>query len=852
MIAQLNEIAQVWWQWMAGMFWQVSLLIILITILDMAIRRWAWPQVRYVLWGLVFIKLIIPPTWQMPTSIISWIQPQVENRISIQIAPFEVTADYQGISASGLSSSTNIAESTVKKEMPSWQAVVLLTWFAGMIAFSLILIIRLSRLPRRSKKQDDQDVPEWFQGLLSKTAQDLKLRKTPTVIFSNNAKSPAVYGIFRPVLLLPERCLDQLSQKQAEHILIHELCHLKRGDLLVHWFCLILQVIYWFNPLLIWTRRQMRHVCEICCDLSVANLLREKTMHYRNTLLATAREFLTETTEPGLGLLGVFEEPFKLVTRLKWLEKKTWENRKRKIAANICTSLIMVVCVMPMAGLSKTATQPVSNPDESNGQQIQNEFRLVLEGIDPNTFAVEKNKSDASVDVTGRVRLTNGPMILNSVNANIFFYQPPDTLDKLKTTPIKSFSANGDVEIKLDNTVATSQKALYESKIKMITLTGEPKIVREGDTIMGDVIRINCVSGTIIIETPAAIKTLEVSNKKVITFDTLIIEVDADKDLDLGAEWVIPPPGSQKDVGTLPGNDSYAVRTAMNPASKIGNIETYSYDYKVLTGSQTTESQPEYKLGYEHEDEEGFVTTNGDLPDNERVEILYGPAGTQIPEGEPNEKRWVAGQFRPQIDEEGFIELPLPSDSPGLFSTEKRTVDVVTRNPSANSSAGKEGTIEATYPSPPWDISMGQFKKDIIIEGESFPDIAAVMNSMKAESNTYILGMHQRQMETRDNEETEETLYIGEAKSSKLSLKITPKIIKEGLIQQTNLLKISRSVKAMSKPGLSMAVNFPGIIEEGSTTVMICTLRIDNTMEKENNKDGTKLYIFLTPHIEKL
>jgi hypothetical protein len=85
MIAQLNHIAQIWWQWMAGMFWQVSLLIIVVTLLDMAIRRWAWPRVRYVLWGLVFIKLIIPPTWQMPTSVVSWVQPKVEQQIPFRI-----------------------------------------------------------------------------------------------------------------------------------------------------------------------------------------------------------------------------------------------------------------------------------------------------------------------------------------------------------------------------------------------------------------------------------------------------------------------------------------------------------------------------------------------------------------------------------------------------------------------------------------------------------------------------------------------------------------------------------------------------------------------------------------------
>ena len=149
--------------------------------------------------------------------------------------------------------------------------------------------------------------------------------------------------------------MDKLTKEQAEHVLIHELCHLKRGDLLVYWLCILIQIVYWFNPLLIWTRRQMRHICEICCDLSVANILREKTAAYRDTLLKTARKLFAENMEPSLGFLGIFEEPFRLVPRLKWLEKKSWENRKRRVATTICTSLIMVFCVMPMAGISQTS-----------------------------------------------------------------------------------------------------------------------------------------------------------------------------------------------------------------------------------------------------------------------------------------------------------------------------------------------------------------------------------------------------------------------------------------------------------------------------------------------------------------
>jgi beta-lactamase regulating signal transducer with metallopeptidase domain len=48
------------------MLWQVGVLVGIVWIADAAIRRWAWPQVRYALWMLVLLKLLIPPTLTSP------------------------------------------------------------------------------------------------------------------------------------------------------------------------------------------------------------------------------------------------------------------------------------------------------------------------------------------------------------------------------------------------------------------------------------------------------------------------------------------------------------------------------------------------------------------------------------------------------------------------------------------------------------------------------------------------------------------------------------------------------------------------------------------------------------------
>ena len=58
----INQLASNWWAWMGPMLWQVSLLIIIISAIDLTIRKWAWPQVRYALWLLVILKLLIGHT----------------------------------------------------------------------------------------------------------------------------------------------------------------------------------------------------------------------------------------------------------------------------------------------------------------------------------------------------------------------------------------------------------------------------------------------------------------------------------------------------------------------------------------------------------------------------------------------------------------------------------------------------------------------------------------------------------------------------------------------------------------------------------------------------------------------
>ena len=381
MLSLIDYLARSWWEWMGPMLWQTSLLVVVVAAFDALVRKWAWPQVRYAVWSLVLIKLLLPPTWSLPTGIVSHLRPWLQSQVVATVAP-----DLAQLQPSPLATSadgtTPAATTEIGRAIPPrdavapapnglhWTSVAFGVWLLGVLIISGVLAVRIVTLRRWHREQEERDtIPKWFHELMVATAARLSLERLPAIVFSERAVTPAVYGVLRPTLLLPQGYADKLSPEEAEHVLLHELAHIRRGDLWVNGLCLILQIVYWFNPFVAWTRRQVKHIREMCCDLTIANLLRERTAAYRLTLLNAARELLSESLEPAMGLLGVFEEPFRLLPRLRWLERRTWERRRLIAVTALAVPLILAPFVLPMAAArpAQSAAMVSGDFDELRG-----------------------------------------------------------------------------------------------------------------------------------------------------------------------------------------------------------------------------------------------------------------------------------------------------------------------------------------------------------------------------------------------------------------------------------------------------------------------------------------------------
>jgi hypothetical protein len=95
-----------------------------------------------------------------------------------------------------------------------------------------------------------------------------------------------VFRFWKPCLLLPDDICDRLDDSELKMIFLHELAHIKRGDILTNWIVIVVRSLHWFNPAVWLAMRRLRADQELVCDArAMAHLGAQERRLYGNTLL---------------------------------------------------------------------------------------------------------------------------------------------------------------------------------------------------------------------------------------------------------------------------------------------------------------------------------------------------------------------------------------------------------------------------------------------------------------------------------------------------------------------------------------------------------------------------------------
>ena len=437
----LNKVGGVFYDYAASVFIQSALLVILLFAIDLLLRKRVRAIFRYCVWLLVLVKLILPPMLSLPTGIGYWAGDHLPASLPISHRVFNMvgfehtgpSSEVAGARPSEDLAGNDPAMAPADSAMTplTWQAVLFVLWLAGVSAFLAVLVqrIRFVRGLAAASRPAGDELP----GLLEQCRRQMAVRRAVRLQLSETVPGPAVCGLLRPTVLLPTSLVEKLSPEGLRATLIHELAHIKRGDLWVNSVQTLLQVIYFYNPFVWFANSVIRKVCEEAVDETVLVALGGQAKDYSNTLIDIG-EMVFWKADLGLRLIGVAESKKALQWRIKHMLNRPIPKSAKLGAIGIAMLIVIAAILLPMAkaqklgeGSEPTATENEGKPAKSlHEAAVDGDIRqvklLISKGADVNAknklgktalhYASEKGHTDVA-----RLLISQGAYV-NATNSD--------------------------------------------------------------------------------------------------------------------------------------------------------------------------------------------------------------------------------------------------------------------------------------------------------------------------------------------------------------------------------------------------------------------------------------------------
>ena len=168
--------------------------------------------------------------------------------------------------------------------------ILLILWGIGIFVMIVLIaksMLRFNYIRNSALPLQNPAVRRLYHDCLD----EMHISKPIPVYSTAFLQSPVIVGLFKPCIYLPIHLISDYNANDIKYMLMHELEHYKYKDALANYFMNIIGVLYWFNPLVWYSLKEMKHDREVACDTSVLKLLDEDDYEdYGNTLINFAQK----------------------------------------------------------------------------------------------------------------------------------------------------------------------------------------------------------------------------------------------------------------------------------------------------------------------------------------------------------------------------------------------------------------------------------------------------------------------------------------------------------------------------------------------------------------------------------
>ena len=308
-----------------------AILIAVIALLRLLFRNQLSRRVFLALWLLAVVRLLVPVSLPSPTSIYNLLPFSRDVAVTmpkeaVQTAPMEELPPVVEQPRDETSSAPVVLSPATEEPALSLGQLLTIVWAA--VGLCLFLGLELRHLWDRRRYRFSLPLPEGVS-----VPEGLQVRMLDAL------ESPLSYGLFRPTVLLPVRCLEQ--PEQLQHILLHEQAHIRNGDLWKKHLFVLTACIHWFNPM-VWLMMVLTFEdMEVRCDaVAVGKLGLSHKKEYAKTLVASESARLNDLLHSG----------FSHSTMAQRLKALIHLRRRPVLSAVVCICLATALFLCFMTG----------------------------------------------------------------------------------------------------------------------------------------------------------------------------------------------------------------------------------------------------------------------------------------------------------------------------------------------------------------------------------------------------------------------------------------------------------------------------------------------------------------------
>ena len=270
-------------QLLIGNLWNAGFICVILG-LKRLLRHRLSPRFQYYSWYLLLVSLpaSLLPAWIWPR----WHIPGATGR---QVFSVSSAADSSSpAAAAGSNWLRDTTELVRRSDNDRGIFLVLMIWAAGALFLAGVYWWGSRRLKRI--KQFSSEPPRRIRERFETCRRRLGMKPNAQLRQSRFLSAPVSFGGIKPVVVLPTEGADDFPPESLDHIFLHELTHIRHGDLVTNPIFCGIQALFWYNPLVWLAFRQMRRDREAYCDWAVLNLMTDEAerTQYGQTILRFA------------------------------------------------------------------------------------------------------------------------------------------------------------------------------------------------------------------------------------------------------------------------------------------------------------------------------------------------------------------------------------------------------------------------------------------------------------------------------------------------------------------------------------------------------------------------------------